>query len=87
MSGYLTSTSLLRIDGLSTNPQVLGRHKNIETPTHPYQNNGKGETFPSIRGEEDRGKAEEISLLGRENLMSGRKFVRLMEWPNLKECM
>ena len=87
MSGYPTSTSLPRIDELSTDSQVLEHHKNIETPALPYQNNGKGETFPSRRGEENRGKAEEISLLGREKLMSGRKFVRLMEWPNLKECM
>ena len=25
-SGYVTSTSLSRVDGLSTDPQVLGRH-------------------------------------------------------------
>ena len=27
MSGYLTSTSLSRVDGLSTDPRVLGHHK------------------------------------------------------------
>ena len=27
VSGYLTSTILPRVDGLSTDPRVLGRHK------------------------------------------------------------
>ena len=29
MSGYLTSTSFVRVDGLSTNPRVMGCYKNL----------------------------------------------------------